>query len=260
MDNSDEIPNDLKIDILGSRKRILFTEGNEVSSIDSPLYSAIFPAITIKPKGSCKKVFESVLGIKENEILSWVEPFGLVDRDGRSDEEIAKIETGNVYCLSVYYAESIYYDEYFQTEVAKKNHENWKEMTESAKAIALIEIKNASTEIAKYLVEKKMRLHIENSLPMRKHIGETALEIIFDTVGELQSEIKQLNTLCDKGDLQTILKYYPIRGSAALSRICKELGFANRQAYESAVIKLIKENDEARGRAKDLVGNLSNHL
>ena len=55
MDTSRQLSDALYFDLLGSRKPILFIEGDEVHSIDSRLYPLIFPEYMVKPLGSCNR-------------------------------------------------------------------------------------------------------------------------------------------------------------------------------------------------------------
>ncbi len=45
-----ELPEELKLAILGARERLLFIEGGS-SSLDLPLYNALFPRLSVVPKG-----------------------------------------------------------------------------------------------------------------------------------------------------------------------------------------------------------------
>ena len=59
-----ELPEQLYLEILGSRKPILFIEGDD-SSVDYKLLQLIFTDYTIKPLGSCQKVFETTKSFNE---------------------------------------------------------------------------------------------------------------------------------------------------------------------------------------------------
>ena len=52
---SNDLPEELLLDILGSRKPVLFVEG-ERNSYDTQLYSALYPEYYIVPCGSCTQV------------------------------------------------------------------------------------------------------------------------------------------------------------------------------------------------------------
>ena len=57
--NDDSFPEGMYLDILGSRKPVLFIEGAATGSIDVKLYPYIFPEYTVKPLGGCNKVIEA---------------------------------------------------------------------------------------------------------------------------------------------------------------------------------------------------------
>ena len=98
----------IKRDLLGARRKILFIEGTE-SSLDKPLYSLIFPMVSVIPKGTCRDVEQAVLGCRNSVEFHWLSAFGIADGDGFTNEQIfAKRENG-VYMLPVYSVESIYF-------------------------------------------------------------------------------------------------------------------------------------------------------
>ncbi|MFX8327783.1 hypothetical protein ABTL71_19165, partial [Acinetobacter baumannii] len=84
---TDNLPEGLVTDILGSRRRVLFTEGT-ASSLDLPMYSVLFPKASIRPKGTCKDVQDAVYGIHSTADLHRTEAFGLIDNDGIAEQAI----------------------------------------------------------------------------------------------------------------------------------------------------------------------------
>ena len=61
------------------------------NSLDTPLYDALFPDLSVIPKGSCIDVQRAVSGLRGSQDLHHVEAFGLIDRDDRPDEEIDQL-------------------------------------------------------------------------------------------------------------------------------------------------------------------------
>ena len=96
-----QLPEDLKRSILGSRKRILFVEGDADNSLDFPLYSALFPDISIIPKGSCDEVQKAVYGLQGSSDIHDVQAYGLIDRDDKNDKEVEELEKNGVFALKV---------------------------------------------------------------------------------------------------------------------------------------------------------------
>ena len=118
-----ELPEELKQAILGSRKKILFVEGTP-NSLDLPLYNALFPDISVIPRGNCADVQKAVKGLRESENLHHIEIFGLIDRDNRSDEEVREFAQKYIFALDVYSAEALYYCSDSIAAVAKQQAES----------------------------------------------------------------------------------------------------------------------------------------
>lgn len=95
-----QLPEQLFLEILGSRKPILFIEGDE-SSIDYRLMSMVFTDYTIKPLGNCKKVFDTAISFKDQLSFHHIDSFGLIDRDRRTDEEVTFINHSNIWVANV---------------------------------------------------------------------------------------------------------------------------------------------------------------
>lgn len=104
---SKELPEKLLFDILGSRKNILFVEGEE-NSFDSQLYSILYPDYFIIPCGSCTQVimrtksFNSTQNIHNNNV------YGIIDRDFRTEYEINRLKKDNIYTLKVSEVENLF--------------------------------------------------------------------------------------------------------------------------------------------------------
>lgn len=110
IDSAAGIPEELKIDILGARSTVLFVEGEAVS-LDKPLYSIVFPGVSVIAKGGCRDVEHAVAGLSGANALHWVRAFGLVDGDRRSPQEIARLAGKGVFAVPAISVETIYYRE-----------------------------------------------------------------------------------------------------------------------------------------------------
>jgi len=101
------IPEDLLLEVLGSRKPVVFVEG-VVGSFDSALYAAILNNYLVIPVGSCSQVIQSVKALKTNTQLHHLQVFGIIDRDRRVPAEIAKLEQDSIFVLSVAEVENLF--------------------------------------------------------------------------------------------------------------------------------------------------------
>lgn len=104
---NDELPEELLLDILGSRKNVLFVEG-ERNSYDTQLYTVLYPDYLIIPCGSCSQVISRTKAFRNNPSLHDCEVYGLIDRDFRSDYEINKYKDDHIYTLGVAEVENLF--------------------------------------------------------------------------------------------------------------------------------------------------------
>ena len=100
LDPAVRLPEDVKRAILGSRRQILFVEGEDSRSLDLPLYSALFPGISIMPRHSCGMVEDTVRGLRATYDQHEVEAFGLIDRDDRSELQVENLAVEYIFALA----------------------------------------------------------------------------------------------------------------------------------------------------------------
>jgi ABC-type dipeptide/oligopeptide/nickel transport system ATPase component len=102
-----DIPEELSIEVYGSRRKILLVEG-ENGKEDVQFYQNIFEDFLVKPCGSCKNVIEYTKSFRKNKDFHSLEVYGLIDRDRRTAEEIAALEASGIYTLKVAEVEHIF--------------------------------------------------------------------------------------------------------------------------------------------------------
>ena len=103
------LPHDLLYEIIGTRQKILFVEG-EKNSYDYFLYQEIFrdKGYHVIPCGGCQEVIKFVKSKQVYEKLSTIKVYGIIDRDFRTDEEIEALEKDDIYCLNVGEVENLF--------------------------------------------------------------------------------------------------------------------------------------------------------
>lgn len=107
LENKADLPDDLLIEVLGSRKPVLFVEGVN-GSHDVSLYREIFTRFLVIPRGSCDQVVQAVRALRANSQLHHLQVYGLIDRDRRTPSEIAALQNDNIYTLEVAEVESLF--------------------------------------------------------------------------------------------------------------------------------------------------------
>lgn len=115
---TDEIPETLMLELLGSRKNILFCEGIK-GSIDERIYSILFPELTIVPVGSCFDVINHTKAFNKLKNVN-TKSFGLIDSDHHNAERLDKLKADEVYSFKVAEVENLFLDEEFLKLLAKQ--------------------------------------------------------------------------------------------------------------------------------------------
>lgn len=113
-----EIPENLLLKLVGSKRNILFCEGTK-NSIDYSVYSILFPELLISPVGSClevishTKAYNKISGINNK-------AFGLIDSDYHDDERLEKLINDSIYSFNVAEIENLFLDLDFLNILASK--------------------------------------------------------------------------------------------------------------------------------------------
>ena len=244
-----QIDDELKRDILGSRRKIVFVEGN-AQSLDVPLYNLLFPQVSVKPKSSCRDVENAVRGLSGVAEMHWLSVWGIVDNDRRTKEDIERLRNLGVYALSYFSVESIYYHPEMILRIARRQAnitgDNPSELHKHAIAKAVQAARAQKTHLVLKVVERLARQHIFSQLPTQEDIQNNHPVKIQVDVTMLRACIeKEFISLVAGENLGELLKRYQLRESGALNQIAKAVGFSTRTKYEAAVHKLLQDDAEA---------------
>ena len=107
IEDKDDFPDDLLIEVLGSRKPVVFVEGVN-GSHDVSLYREILAGFLVIPRGSCEQVIQVVRTLRANTQLHHLQVYGLIDRDRRTRPEIEALQTDNIFTLDVAEVENLF--------------------------------------------------------------------------------------------------------------------------------------------------------
>jgi len=100
------LPEQVVAEIVGSRKPILFVEGDK-GSLDLTIYLSHYKAFTVIPSGGCEAVIHSVASYRGSSVLHWLGAHGVVDADDRDAAEINYLSARHVFVLPVAEVENL---------------------------------------------------------------------------------------------------------------------------------------------------------
>lgn len=254
----------LKRDLLGSRRKVLFVEGTE-SSLDKPLYSLIFPMVSVIPKGSCREVESAVAGCRAGEDFHWLRAFGIADGDGYAADQIEAKRQRGVFALPYYSVEAIYFHPEIIGKIAARQADV---LGPGAATTAQAAIERgvagvaAHTErLSKNVAKKAARKLIMEQIPNDNNLldGE---EVKVTNIGpDIHATRKaELDAAVFAKDWKTILTRCSVRECEARENIIVALGFRKITDYEKAVRHLLTVDNEALTFVRGLFGRLSTEL
>ena len=257
-----QIDEGLKLDILGARRRILFVEGTENSrSLDQPLYSLVFPEVSVIAKSNCNEVRHAVAGTRAAVDLHCLKAFGIVDSDGHDSADIEQLKQRGIYAVPAYSVEALYYHPEIQRRVAERHAtvtgQSAEMLLTNAKTAALQALSQHADRMSRKVAEKAIRAKVIQQIPGKVEIGAgQTIEIRIDTAAEVLAERTRFDARFVANDLDHLIQRYPVRETPALFEIARALGFQDREQYQSAVLKLLMDDASALTYIRSLFGTL----
>ena len=106
LNNEMPVPEQLYLEVLGSRLPVIFIEGDN-SSIDYEIYSQVFTDYTLKPVNSCTKVIQIAKSFNDAVDVHNIKSYGIIDRDRRDKVDVNNLVSKNIWVLDVAEAENL---------------------------------------------------------------------------------------------------------------------------------------------------------
>ncbi|MXX99789.1 MAG: AAA family ATPase [Chloroflexi bacterium] len=257
-----QIPEELRRAILGSRRKILCIEGTE-TSLDLPLYNALFPDISVRACGTGTDVRKAVAGIRESYDLHRIEAFGLIDGDGRTPESVHTLRNRGIFALDCYSVESLLYCCDALDAVA-----NWQAKTlerkpnslrESALQAALTALREngVAERMAARRCELRVRDQLASKTPDWKTIrDEEWLDFRVPLKSLYTAELAKFKKLLKAESFDELVARYPLKNSRVFDNIAHALEFPRRELYEETLVARVKSSDELADKLRDRIGIL----
>lgn len=265
LNSSDVLPEDLRRDILGSRQTIVFVEGS-AGGIDHQLYRALInnDEVTVIPKGGWHGVQRAVIGLRDTSSLHHVRAFGLIDGDGRPDNDLIQLEAGNVFVLSCWSIESLLCSEEVRGSVAHAHADT----TGQDPDVIISEMKSnllkafSKQETRRHLIDarahravvREIRKQIPSVKDMESHTDST-LRISVSIPRD--DEEQKYDQLIKAGNLSELIARYPVKESPVLGVVCNALGWQDSRQYQQAAVKQIRDNVSLREQLQGQLGGLT---
>lgn len=247
---SSELPDEILLQMMGSRRPVLFTEGDIAHSIDIRLYSLVFPEFTVKPLGSCDKVIESTRTMESLHTMHHIESYGIVDRDRRSDAEVGYLRAKHILVPEVAEVENIFLSPGVVETMSRICGRNEKKVLKAVRQEVMHKFEQMLDDQALQHTRHRMKRDVERKIDAR-FTCITALELHIkslikklrprDVFEQIRAEFQRM---VKGGDYVGVLRVFNHKPALTGSCVAKMLGFSNTDDYINGVISALKRGDD----------------
>lgn len=243
-------------DLVGSRKPMLFIEGDERHSIDARLYALVFADWSVRPVGSCNKVIETTRTFNDMKGLHRLESRGIVDRDRRTDAEVAYLRRKSVMVPEVAEVENIFLLEGVVRAMAAAKGRNPDNVFRKVRKRVLAEFARRADEQALQHVRHRVKREVECRIDA-KFTCITAMELHLRGLEKMLQPRRQYNELrssfrsmLERGDYASVIRVFNHKPMLADCCVAQLLGYGNRDEYVGAVIDALRRGGECGRRLR----------
>jgi len=249
------LPEQLLLDILGNRKKVLFVEG-DANSYDTKLYREIYKNYYVIPCGGCSTVIAQTKAMKNTPQLHNIECFGLIDRDYRSEAELNAYKANNIFSINVAEVENLFLvEELLKIVNSKISAKQDKTNIEKIKKYVIED--RFSKEVNKQILEStvaelkyqlsKVEIPKNDENNAKQKLANLQKEIDFDKIKSEQE--KKYNAIIAGNDYRQVLSvfnrkeivksigiYFEIQNNGYCDLIIRHLQNENSQDIINAII------------------------
>lgn len=251
----EDIKSEHIVEIVGSRKPILFCEGMK-DNYDYKIYECLFgEKYTIIPTENCDSVKSSVTACNTHaSTYSIQSAIGVIDSDLKSDSEIERLKDKNIYAIRCNEIEMLLLDEYIFKAVLQHQFMNESEF-EKFKSDFMSKI-NARKD---YIIKRLVKIQIDEKLATTKIDDKR-----HKTKEELKSNLSDIFSCIDIDTLwrdaeERITKAIEDGDYEAASRLCclehQEIigGIVNKTIpnYDTIALGVLSSNKELADKIRD---------
>lgn len=241
-----EIREDIFIELVGSRKPVLFIEGDLTHSIDAKLYPLVFPDFTVKPLGSCDKVIETTRSFNGLTNMHHLESQGIVDRDRRTEKEVEYLRRKSVMVPEVAEVENLFLLEEVIRNMAKARGKNPEAVMKKVKKRAFNEfnhrIQQQVLEHVRHRVKREVDAKIDAKFPcitaLEAHLRQ--LIKILKPREQYNELYKQFRSIVENENYNDLLKVFNHKPLISETDLPSLLGFKNKDEYVRGVVSILK--------------------
>lgn len=247
----DKLPDDLFVEIMGTRRPVLFIEGDAEHSIDAKLYPLVFRKYTVRPLGSCNRVIESTRTFNDLRNIHQLDSLGLVDRDRRTEAEVSYLRRKGILVPEVAEVENLFLMESVIRIMATHRGKDPDLIFTKVRRSVLKMFDSHFREQVLQHVRHRMKRAVECKVDMRvRTIGELERHVktlpeLVNVKGEYDRLMQEFGAIAAAKDYAGVLKVFNHKPMLPDSQSPVLLGYDDKRAYIEGVLNLLKQHSHA---------------
>lgn len=243
---SNDIPEELLLKLLGSRRTIVFCEGKRNKN-DELIYKTIFPNLNIVPVSTCKDVINYTKAFNRlaNKYLN-VLAIGIIDKDFREEKELTSLATNRIFTCPASEIENLLLIEEFLKIMAKNILKSDEDVEKIKNEIISVFEKEKELQSSNFVSSKINHIYSESHVKKGNTISD-----IKQNFNQFQSIIKiddwyaeRISTIQKIIETKNYKKTLTLFNNKGLSSIVQK--HFKISDFKNRAMTLINTNEEAR--------------
>lgn len=240
--DNDDIPEELLMEVLGTRSPVLFVEG-EKSSYDFALYQEVFENYHVVACHNCQKVIELTKAFNNERVRSLhsIAVKGIIDHDFLSKEEIESYSKQNIYPIEVSEVENLFLIEPLIKFAAERIGEKPDVIFAKVSDFLFDKLQKEKQEIINAICVKEIRHRLS-----RFSSGGQQVDTIEEDLNKMVSDIdinaiysqaeSNITGIIARKDYKSMIKFYNNKG------LCGQVGgiIGFKKPYPQIILDLLK--------------------
>lgn len=247
----------LKLEILGNRQNVLLVEGTQTRSIDKKLYSKLYPEYNVISMESCNAVIQAVKTYGQTGQLHYMKVKGIVDRDRRSDSEVEKLRSQNIFVPKVAEVESLFLlPEVIEAVAQKQDKEHPEEIIRKVKERTIEFLSTHKNSQALLFTQQRCLNYITEQVSTKASTMELYKNNLNNIHANLKveeiytQELSIIDKIISEKDFMSALKIINDKGLLPDTKLPNEFGW-KKEYYIDYVLKLVSKRDEVGNRLRE---------
>lgn len=255
------VADNILMELTGSRRPVIFVEGDTQHSIDIKLYGLVFRDWDIRPLGSCNKVIESTRTFNDLKQMHHLRSRGIVDRDRRTAQEVEYLRNKEILVPDVAEVENIFLIEDIIRIMAKRRLKDAEKIIGKVKKEVILTFKQKSEQQAlqhvRHIVKREIERKIDSKFSCITAL-ETHLKGLIYTLrprshyNRLRQEFAMMVRDYDYSGILRVFNHKPMLPDSGVAQL---LGYKSKDEYITGVLNVLAGDDDDSQAIRQIILN-----